>query len=78
MENYIILSFSIRVNKEIHGAVFIYQSLEVVSKTTNNTTKIVFLSGFIALLLTTMFTFFLTSRITSPLRTMREAAFRIS
>ncbi|WP_093273772.1 ATP-binding protein [Psychrobacillus sp. OK032] len=74
MENYIILASPLESDKEIHGAVFIYQSLEVVNKTSNHTTRIVFLSGFIALLLTTMFSFFLSSRITSPLRSMREAA----
>ncbi|MEK3953287.1 ATP-binding protein [Psychrobacillus sp. FSL K6-1464] len=78
MEDYIILAAPLESNKNIHGAVFIYQSLEVVSKTTNSTTKIVFLSGFIALLLTTMFTFFLTSRITLPLRSMREAAIQLA
>ncbi|MDI2588418.1 ATP-binding protein [Psychrobacillus sp. NEAU-3TGS] len=74
MENYIILASPLESDKEIHGAVFIYQSLEVVNKTSNHTTRIVFLSGFIALLLTTMFSFFLSSRITAPLRSMREAA----
>ncbi|MEK4485345.1 ATP-binding protein [Psychrobacillus sp. FSL H8-0484] len=78
MENYIILASPLESDKEKHGAVFIYQSLEVVNKTSNSTTKIVFLSGFIALLLTTMFTFFLTSRITSPLRSMREAALELA
>ena len=78
MEDYIILAAPLESNENIHGAVFIYQSLEVVSKTTNSTTKIVFLSGFIALLLTTMFTFFLTSRITLPLRSMREAAIQLA
>ncbi|WP_391121655.1 ATP-binding protein [Psychrobacillus sp. L3] len=78
MESYIILASPFESDKEIHGAVFIYQSLEVVNKTSNHTTRIVFLSGFIALLLTTMFSFFLTSRITSPLRTMREAALELA
>ena len=78
MENYIILASPLESDKEIHGAVFIYQSLEVVNKTSNHTTRIVFLSGFIALLLTTMFSFFLSSRITSPLRTMREAALELA
>lgn len=78
MEDYIILATPLESDENIHGAVFIYQSLEVVSKTTNSTTKIVFLSGFIALLLTTMFTFFLTSRITLPLRSMREAAIELA
>ena len=78
MESYIILASPLESDKEVHGAVYIYQSLEVISNTTNQTTKIVYLSGFIALLLTTMFTFFLTSRITSPLRSMREAALEIA
>ncbi|WP_144511303.1 ATP-binding protein [Bacillus sp. FJAT-22090] len=78
MENYIILASPLESDEEIHGAVFIYQSLEVVNKTSNHTTRIVFLSGFIALLLTTMFSFFLSSRITLPLRTMREAALEIA
>ncbi len=78
MENYIILAFPLESDKEIHGAVFIYQSLDVVDKTSNSTTRIVFLSGFIALLLTTMLTFFLSSRITSPLRSMREAALELA
>lgn len=78
MENYIILASPLASDKEIHGAVFIYQSLEVVNKTSNHTTRIVFLSGFIALLLTTMFSFFLSSRITLPLRTMREAALEVA
>ena len=78
MENYIILASPFESEKEVHGAVFIYQSLDVVNKTSNHTTNIVFLSGFIALLLTTMFTFFLSSRITSPLRTMREAALELA
>lgn len=78
MENYLILAFPLESEIQTHGAVFIYQSLEVVSKTSNNTTRIVFLSGFIALLLTTLFTFFLSSRITSPLRSMREAALELA
>lgn len=78
MENYIILASPLESDKELHGAVFIYQSLEVVNKTSNHTTRIVFLSGFIALLLTTLFSFFLSSRITSPLRTMREAALELA
>ncbi|MFJ8065171.1 ATP-binding protein [Psychrobacillus sp. NPDC096426] len=78
MENYIILASPLESDKEIHGAVFIYQSLQVVNKTSNHTTRIVFLSGFIALLLTTMFSFFLSSRITLPLRTMREAALELA
>ncbi|WP_053363991.1 ATP-binding protein [Bacillus sp. FJAT-27251] len=60
------------------GAVFIYQSLEVVEETTRNTTKFVLLAAGIAIVLTTIFAFFLSTRITAPLRKMREAAFEVA
>lgn len=61
-----------------HGGVFIYQSLDVVSQTSRETTKIITVSAGIAIILTTFFAFFLSSRITAPLRTMREAAFEMA
>ncbi|AYC29358.1 ATP-binding protein [Paenisporosarcina cavernae] len=78
MESYIVLGFPLDVQEENHGAVFIYQSLDVIHRTTQKTTEIVFLSAFIAFLLTTFFAFFLSTRITLPLRKMREAAFELS
>jgi len=78
MESFIVLASPLNVEDEVHGAVFIYQSLDVIHKTTKETTKIVFLSAFIAFILTTFFAFFLSTRITSPLRKMREAAFELS
>ncbi|OEH93525.1 PAS domain-containing sensor histidine kinase [Bacillus solimangrovi] len=60
------------------GAVFIYQSLDIVSQTTKQTTRIILLSAFIAIVLTTIFAFFLSTRITAPLRKMREAAFEVA
>ncbi|HHY71666.1 MAG TPA: cell wall metabolism sensor histidine kinase WalK [Bacillus bacterium] len=61
-----------------HGGVFIYQSLDVVSQTSRETTKIIIVSAGIAIILTTIFAFFLSTRITAPLRTMREAAFEMA
>src|SRR5699024_9718758 len=58
----------------VDGAVFVYQSLEVVEQTKAETTKIIFLAAGIAIILTTIFAFFLSTRITSPLIKMREAA----
>lgn len=78
MESYLVLGFPLNVENEVHGAVFIYQSPEALHNTTKDTTKIVFLSAFIALVLTTFFAFFLSSRIASPLRKMREQAFEIA
>lgn len=57
-----------------NGAVFVYQSLDIVNQTKSETTKIIFLAAGIAIILTTIFAFFLSTRITSPLIKMREAA----
>ncbi len=60
------------------GAVFIYQSLEVIKETTEQTTKLILIAAGIAIVLTTIFAFFLSTRVTAPLRTMREAATELS
>ncbi|MFC3014844.1 ATP-binding protein [Virgibacillus litoralis] len=61
-----------------NGAVFVYQSLDIVNQTKAETTKIIFLAAGIAIILTTIFAFFLSTRITSPLIKMREAAFDLT
>ncbi|KUP07817.1 histidine kinase [Bacillus coahuilensis m2-6] len=66
------------LSDERTGAVYIYQSLQVMKQTTEQTTKLIFLAAFIAIVLTTIFAFFLSTRITSPLRKMREAAFEVT
>ncbi|MGK7378286.1 ATP-binding protein [Planococcus sp. 1R117A] len=78
MESYIVLASPLQTVEQEHGTVFIYQSLEVMDRTAERTTNIVFLSAFIAFLLTTFFAFFLSTRITSPLRKMREGAFELA
>jgi two-component system sensor histidine kinase ResE len=60
------------------GAVFIYQSLKAIEDTTKQTTKFILLAAFIAIVLTTVFAFFLSTRITAPLRKMRQVAFEIA
>ncbi|MCL6587471.1 MAG: HAMP domain-containing protein, partial [Anoxybacillus sp.] len=60
------------------GAVFVFQSLQAVEDTTKQTTKFIFLAAFIAIVLTTIFAFFLSTRITAPLRKMRQAAFEVA
>ncbi|GAA0445587.1 MAG: ATP-binding protein [Bacillota bacterium] len=60
------------------GAVFVYQSLDVIDQTKAETTKRIFLAAGIAIVLTTIFAFFLSTRITSPLIKMREAAFDLT
>jgi two-component system, OmpR family, sensor histidine kinase ResE len=60
------------------GAVYLFQSIEEVEETTDHTKKAIFISATIAIILTTIFAFFLSSRITAPLRKMREAATKVA
>ncbi|MFC0299402.1 ATP-binding protein [Virgibacillus soli] len=60
------------------AAVFVYQSLSVINQTKAETTKIILLAAGIAIVLTVIFAFFLSTRITSPLIKMREAAFDLT
>ena len=78
MESYVVLGFPLNADKDAHEAVFVYQSPEALHNATKQTTRIVFLSAFIAFVLTTIFAFFLSSRVASPLRRMREQAFEIA
>jgi len=60
------------------GAIFVYQSLDVINQTRNQTTKLILLSAGIAIILTTFFAVFLSTKITSPLIKMREAAYNLT
>lgn len=61
-----------------NSAVFVYQSLSAIEETSQETRKIIYFSAGIALILTTVFAFFLSSRITAPLRKMRQVALEIA
>jgi two-component system, OmpR family, sensor histidine kinase ResE len=78
MESYIVMAYPTTMKEAARGVIYIYQSPDAIHRTTEETTKIVFLSAGIALVLTTLFSFFLSSRITRPLRKMREAAFDLA
>ena len=78
MEQYLILSHPFPLEDEECAAVIMYQGLEAVNRTTKKTTYIVLLSAFVAFMLTTFFAFFLSSRITRPLRNMKRAAMELS
>ncbi|WP_078545987.1 ATP-binding protein [Litchfieldia alkalitelluris] len=60
------------------GAVFLYQSLNIVEETSRRTTSFIYLAAGVAIILTTIFAFFLLTRITAPLRKMKEAAFELA
>lgn len=60
------------------GAVFLYQSLFAIEQATAETKKNIYFSAAIALVLTTIFAFFLSSRVASPLKKMRQAAVEVT
>ncbi|KGA98549.1 sensor histidine kinase [Alkalihalobacillus alcalophilus ATCC 27647 = CGMCC 1.3604] len=68
----------LRTNEVDNSAVFLYQSLDVIEETSRETKGIIYLSAGIAIVLTTIFAFFLSTRITAPLRRMREAALELA
>jgi two-component system sensor histidine kinase ResE len=75
---YSIIGVPLHLPGEKKSAVFIYQSTEVIQETTHETTKFILLVAGVAIILTTIFAFFLSTRITAPLRKMREAAFEVA
>jgi two-component system, OmpR family, sensor histidine kinase ResE len=76
-ENIVVVGAPVQIG-ETSGAVLIFQSLEEIKETTRQTTKLILLAAGIAIILTTIFAFFLSTRITAPLRKMREAAFEVA
>lgn len=70
----LIVGVPYKVSDKKNGAVYISQSLSAVHETTKHTTKFILLAAGIAIILTTVFAFFLSTRITYPLRKMREVA----
>ncbi|MBT2698896.1 HAMP domain-containing protein [Bacillus sp. ISL-40] len=75
---YSIIGVPLHLPGDEKSAVFIYQSLEVMQETTHETTKFILLVAGVAIILTTIFAFFLSTRIAAPLRKMREAAFEVA
>ena len=76
-ESFMIVSTPIN-SKEVDGIVYVIESLEAMNNTVQATTKLIILAAGVAIILTTIFAFFLSTRITAPLRNMREAAFEIA
>lgn len=68
----------LHIENDQKGAVYLYQSLDDVQQTTQHTTQFIILAAGIGLILTTVFAFFLLTRITAPLRKMREAATEVA
>ncbi|MFA8437966.1 ATP-binding protein [Pueribacillus sp. YX66] len=70
----IIVGVPLSMQPNKNGGVFLYQSLDVVQNTMEQVKRIIYISAGIAIVLTTVFAFFLSTRINAPLRKMKEAA----
>ncbi|MEW9500244.1 ATP-binding protein [Jeotgalibacillus marinus] len=77
-DNVIIIGAPVNLTDGTAGSVFVYQSLEAIEQTIQQTTRLIILAAGIAIILTTIFAFFLSTRITAPLRKMREGAFEVA
>lgn len=75
---YIIMGVPLTGKDGQKGAVYIYQSVEVAEEAAKETTKYILLAAGIAIILTTFFAFFLSTRINAPLRKMKQAAFEVA
>lgn len=69
----IIVGIPITMNGE-RDEVYLIQSLESMQEAIQSTTRFILLGAGIAIILTTIFAFFLSTRINAPLRKMKEAA----
>src|SRR5699024_1129924 len=61
-----------------NGAIFVFQSLDVLDKTKTETTKIIFVAAAIAIILTTIIAFFLSTNINLSLVQLKEAAIELA
>lgn len=77
-DDYLIVGVPLDGEHVENGAIYAYQSLIVIKNTMNQTMKYIILSAGIAIILTTFLAFFLSTRITAPLRKMKQAANEVS
>ncbi|MFD1707105.1 ATP-binding protein [Siminovitchia sediminis] len=77
-QNFIVSGVPLRLGEDKTGAIFTFQSLGALKETSKQTANLILLAAGIAIILTTIFAFFLSTRITEPLRKMKEAAFELS
>ncbi|MCG3401080.1 HAMP domain-containing protein [Staphylococcus massiliensis] len=69
---YVLVGYPSQDAQNKKSAVFIYQDLKSIEDTTNVITIIILITALLSLFLTTIFAFFLSTRITKPLRQMRS------
>ncbi len=76
-----ISSIAVGIPLTINGErdeMFLFQSLESMEDTIQTTTRYILLAAGVAIILTTIFAFFLSTRINAPLRKMKEAALAVA
>ncbi len=74
----LVVGMPIQLYQNRTGVLYVYQYLEVVEEALSQTKHIIFLAAGIAIVLTTVFAFFLSTRITAPLRKMRQASLEVA
>lgn len=77
-ERMMIVGIPLHTNSGTRGAVYVFQPLQVAQNTMNQSNKLIFIGVGIAIILTTFFAFFLSTRIGAPLRRMRTAALQVA
>lgn len=76
-DEYLVVSYPIPAKDQNH-ALILYMQLNDLHEPTNQAAWVIFYAAVIGFILTTFFAFFLSSRITKPLRAMKKAADRYS
>ncbi|MCH4491380.1 ATP-binding protein [Staphylococcus haemolyticus] len=79
--SYILLGYPMKAQENAnskYSAVFIYQDLKSIEDTNNAITIIILITAIIFIVVSTIFAFFLSNRITKPLRQLRTQAINIS
>lgn len=74
----IVVGVPLILHGEQEGAVYLYQSLTVINETMQEAKKLIIYAALIGIVLTTIFAFFLSTKITSPLRQMKRAAVQMA
>ncbi|MFX3617215.1 MAG: ATP-binding protein [Sporolactobacillus sp.] len=73
-----VVGIPMRLSDGRHGTVYVYQSLQIAQNAMDRSKKLIYISTGIAIILTTFFAFFLSTRIGLPLRKMRSAALQVA
>ncbi|EKH7731827.1 HAMP domain-containing protein [Staphylococcus pseudintermedius] len=74
MHTYVLLGYPSKDNNGQSSAIFIYQDLKSIDDTNNIITVMILITAVVFLAITTVFAFFLSTRITNPLRQLKTQA----